>query len=522
MIGVLALIFTVAVFFSLAWEPQTAEALAENEYSDDAAGPDEVRVDHSTPVSYFEGKVIGIGTGNIFDDLINSRIPGVEIQFFNTYPDMLTALENEKIDAVCMDEPVIKYILAQEEHPVEYLDEKLDNYSYGFVFPKTDQGNALCKEFNEFLLRLWDNDEIDELEKKWFSADTDLNSMPDTADMKATKGTLRLACEALNPPFVYLESGKPVGYEIEIAQRFCMEYGYRLEIKDMNFDAVIPSITSGICDFGATALTITEERKQSVYFSEPDYEGGAVLVVKKTDPDISAGKGGKNIISGISESFDKNFIREDRYKLIIQGIAITVLLTVASAILGTVLAFGICMFRRTGIRFASVLSDIYVRILQGTPIVVLLMILYYVVLGKTGMSAVLVAIIGFALNFGAYVSEILRTGIESIDDGQREAALALGHTENQAFFRYIFPQAVIRIIPVYNQEIVSLLKNTSIVGYIAIQDLTKMTDIIRSRTYEAFFPLILTAVIYFIIAWIITLIMKQAMGLISPKRKRVD
>ena len=153
--------------------------------------------------------------------------------------------------------------------------------------------------------------------------------------------------------------------------------------------------------------------------------------------------------------------------------------------------------------------------------VVLLMILYYIVFSNSGLEAVWVAIIGFSLNFGAYASEIMRSGIESIDNGQREAALALGYSENQAFFRFIFPQAVVRFLPVFSQETVSLLKSTAIVGYIAIQDLTKMSDIIRSRTYEAFFPLIVTAVIYFLIAWIISVILRQILKAIDPnKRKR--
>ena len=114
----------------------------------------------------------------------------------------------------------------------------------------------------------------------------------------------------------------------------------------------------------------------------------------------------------------------------------------------------------------------------------------------------------------------MRSGIESIDAGQREAALALGYNENQTFFRFIFPQAAVRFIPVYKQEIVSLLKSTSIVGYIAIQDLTKMSDIIRSRTYEAFFPLIATAIIYFILAWIITVILKLLLGGFYRRRKK--
>jgi polar amino acid transport system substrate-binding protein len=114
----------------------------------------------------------------------------------------------------------------------------------------------------------------------------------------------------------------------------------------------------------------------------------------------------------------------------------------------------------------------------------------------------------------------MRSGIESIDPGQREAALALGFTENQSFFRFIFPQAAQRFLPVYRGEIVSLLKSTSIVGYIAVQDLTKMSDIIRARTYEAFFPLIATALIYFFLAWIITLILGRVLKGVDPKHRR--
>jgi polar amino acid transport system substrate-binding protein len=198
----------------------------------------------------------------------------------------------------------------------------------------------------------------------------------------------------------------------------------------------------------------------------------------------------------------------------------TCLITLLSAAFGTLLAFAVCMFRRTGSVLANAISNIYVKLLQGTPIVVLLMILYYVIFTHSGLSAMWVAVIGFSLNFGAYTSEIMRSGIESVDKGQREAALALGYTENQAFFRFIFPQAAVRFIPVYRGEVISLLKSTSIVGYIAIQDLTKMSDIIRSRTYEAFFPLIVTAVIYFILAWIISVLLKLVLGRIKPHKNK--
>ena len=133
------------------------------------------------------------------------------------------------------------------------------------------------------------------------------------------------------------------------------------------------------------------------------------------------------------------------------------------------------------------------------------------------MRAIWVAVIGFTLNFSAYVSEIMRSGIDSIETGQTEAALALGFSQRQTFFGFILPQAAVHFLPVYRGEMISLLKSTAVVGYIAIQDLTKMSDIIRSRTYEAFFPLIATALIYFFLAWIISVALKLVLSRIDPR-----
>jgi len=136
---------------------------------------------------------------------------------------------------------------------------------------------------------------------------------------------------------------------------------------------------------------------------------------------------------------------------------------------------------------------------------VMLMILFYVVFASTGLSAMIVAIITFAFNMAAYSSEMFRTSIESVDPGQKEAGLSMGFTKVRTFIYIILPQAVRKVIPIYKGEVISLLKMTSIVGYIAVVDLTKASDIIRSRTFDAFFPLIVVAIIYFILSWLLGL-----------------
>lgn len=156
--------------------------------------------------------------------------------------------------------------------------------------------------------------------------------------------------------------------------------------------------------------------------------------------------------------------------------------------------------------------------MRGTPVLVLLMIMFYVIMADSSVSGQVVAIVTFALNSAAYICEILRTNIESIDKGQTEAGLSLGFTRTQSFFHFVLPPAVRNSIPVYLGEIINLLKTTSIVGYVAVMDMTRASDLIRSRTFDAFFPLLLVALIYFLIAWLIGLLLKLAVN--TGKRRR--
>jgi polar amino acid transport system substrate-binding protein len=188
---------------------------------------------------------------------------------------------------------------------------------------------------------------------------------------------------------------------------------------------------------------------------------------------------------------------------------------------GTLLGGLICWMKMSKRKFLSGFANIYINLLRGTPVLVLLMIIYYIVFASVNINPVLVAIFAFGLNFAAYVSEMFRTSIESIDKGQKEAGIAGGFTKVQTFIHIITPQALRHLLPVYKGEFISLVKMTSIVGYIAVQDLTKASDIIRSRTFDAFFPLIMAAVLYLILAWLLTWALGYVEIRVDPKRKRL-
>ena len=473
-------------------------------------------------ISYYADKTIGVITGTLFETFVNEHYPEAEMEFFNSLPDMVQALKAGKIDTFLLGKDSAEPLMS-EVSGITCLPEPVGTFDAGIVFPKTPEADKVRAQMDEYITRIKADGTLDSILEFWKS-DKGRSSVVDMSGLTGENGTLRCATASDEVPSSFIVDGRFAGSDPDIVVRFCREYGYDVELITTEFSGVLPGLVAGIYDIAANEVVITEERKESVNFSVPYIQGPVVMIVNAVacaDSTSAAETTDNNgFLESIADSFVKNFIREERWKLILQGIATTCLITVLSAVSGTVLAFLICMFRRTGSRLANAISDIYVKIMQGTPMVVLLMILYYVIFGKSGLEAVWVAVVGFSLNFGAYASEIMRSGIGSIDGGQREAALALGYSENQAFFRFIFPQAAMHFLPVYSQEIVSLLKSTSIVGYIAIQDLTKMSDIIRSRTYEAFFPLIATALIYFILAWIISIILKLVSDSIDFRRRK--
>ena len=207
--------------------------------------------------------------------------------------------------------------------------------------------------------------------------------------------------------------------------------------------------------------------------------------------------------NSLTESFYNNLIAEDRYRMILDGLQVTLLITLCAALLGTLMGGLVCWMRMSQRRWLQQVAKVYIELMRGTPVLVLLMLMYYVVMAPLDATGIVVAIVTFAMNTAAYISEMLRTTIQGIDRGQTEAGLALGFTPRQTFFKIVLPQVVKAVMPVYQGEVVSLLKGTSIVGYIAVADMTRASDLIRSRTFDAFFPLIVTAIIYFLMAWLI-------------------
>ncbi|MDR1321269.1 MAG: amino acid ABC transporter permease [Gracilibacteraceae bacterium] len=223
-----------------------------------------------------------------------------------------------------------------------------------------------------------------------------------------------------------------------------------------------------------------------------------------------------DLFSGIVASFTMNFLNESRYLIILNGLKITFSLSVCAISLSLALACLTNFFRRSRWRFVRWIAMVYVDVIRGTPMVVQLLIIYFVVLPN--LSNFTVGVIAFGLNSGAYASEIIRAGIESVDRGQAEAGRSLGLGARDTMIHIIFPQAIKNILPALANEFIVLIKETSIVGYIGMIDLAKAGDIIRSRTYAPYMPLIGVAVIYYIIIKTLTTLLAR----FERRLKRMD
>lgn len=469
-------------------------------------------------VADYENAVIGVLTGSVYETYAKKLFPNAERKYYTLASDTILALEQGKIDAF-LNENTYVTALRWEGVEVETVDEFIDQTHAGYIFNKNPKNKLLLGQMNEFIRNSKENGYLDELKAKWLGK-TEPDEFPDVNALEGENGTIRVAVAPDTKPMCYIKDNIVVGYDVELLIDFAKEYGYKLDLTSLSFEGILPGVISGKYDMGASGLTITEERAQSVDFSDSIMTVDVVLITSKSD----GGAEVSSLWSDVKEGFNKTFIRENRWKLIVEGICVTILISFLSVLFGTLLGFCLYLLSRSDVKLIKKIVKgvlrVYSRIISGTPVVVILMMLFYVVFSEfRDMSGIVVAIIGFSLCFGAFVCDHLSVSVSSVDYGQTEAAYALSYTKNKAFYRIVLPQAMKIFMPSYCGQCVDLIKSTAVVGYIAVNDLTKMGDIIRSNTYEAFFPLIAVAVIYFIITWIIELLLNSVRKKFEPKRR---
>lgn len=474
----------------------------------------------------FEGRNIAVLTGTIMDQILDGAIDDLEYKYYDDYSSQLEALKKGDVDGIGTDLPMAELVVAQRPEEFAIFPEILADDSYGYILKK---GSELTPKFTEIITRFEEDGTLEALKTKWFSGNEDIMKI-DWEEYQITGrsgGTLRYTYDPISVPMGYIaDDGSPTGYEVELLLKIADVLDMNVEITRTNFSSLINFIQTDKADVASGSISITGERKEEVDFPTSHYIGGTVLVCRRENvaeasvegvSGEAAAEGGSSFLSGLRESFEKTFLRESRWKLVVNGLAVTLEISVCAGIIGTVLGFLLCLCLRSRKSWLALPVKVFFKLLQGIPSLVVLMITYFIIFGSVSVNAVIVAIIAFSVMFAASVAEILNTGIEAVDKGQWEAAVSLGFGKAGTFGRIIMPQAVRHVLPLYKGEFVSMMKLTSIVGYISIEDLTKAGDIVRSRTYEAFFPLIATAAIYFAVSSAVTFGIGRVEVKINPK-----
>lgn len=471
--------------------------------------------DRAYPETYEEldGLRAGVMTGSIQEDAVLNNFPNSPIQYFNNMSDVAEALFANKIDYF-VNSFVASRSMLKELPQIHMIETSVFENEYAFIFKKNDDKSAALRaQFDEFVLKHREDGVLDELEKIWVD-DENVTEHPPTFEIpnEGENGTLVLATSSTMTPFCFIYQEELTGFDVQLACMFCKEYGYGIRFADSDFAGIIPAVSSGKADFGAACITITEERAKSVDYSKPySTNQNYPMVLKKEDS-----QGG---LEELKENFYKTFIAENRWKLILNGLLVTFAISFLATIFGTLFGFILFIISRKAGKIFNNIIEKFSWVFSGLPMIVVLMILYYIVFAKLSISGIFVAAIAFSISIMLSVNSKLQTAVKSIDNGQIEGALSLGFNDSQTLFFFVLPQAMEQFMPNYLTLIIELIKGTSIVGYIAVQDLTKASDIIRSRTYEAFFPIIATALIYLVIIVVITVLFEKLAAKIEPKNR---
>ena len=358
------------------------------------------------------------------------------------------------------------------------------------------EDTVLCAAFNTFLHEFIASGERDQWLHDW-SINPDSMAVARRSIPVNTEGKTFVNGITLSYPFLFMKDEQLAGLEVDLMERFCRWGGYRAEYRIVDFPALIPALNTGKVDALVSHIQVTPERAKQVLFSDPYFEGSICCFGR--DPEASSGSG-KGLAQTVRDSIYANLIMEQHWKLLLQGLLVTLEISLFSILLSILLGAGFCFLRMRRSRALSGTVKLFTETVQGIPVLVVLMIMCYVIFAKSHVSGTLVAIFSFGLFYGARFSELFRSGMLSVGRGQWEAGAALGLSKFQTFRLIAFPQAFRHIIPVFKGEIVSLVKSTSIVGYVAVMDLTCASNVIRARTFDAFFPLILVSIIYILLS----------------------
>lgn len=452
------------------------------------------------------GLTVGMQNGLNYDLLLKDQCPDAEPILFSDFSAMNQSLLQGKISALLTES--VSFPTDKIEHPsFTALDGSLDKVGNHLILKNDGKGRALAAELNEYIAAYTEDGTSDELFSYWITNYDRGNVTVDKSGITGENGVLTFVAEAGYEPACFAgNDGELIGFDVDFIYHFCRKYGYEPKIIPLDYDAMSAAVVSGRCD-AAIGVVMDDEREEEVYFTDAYYYYDVIAVYNGDD--VESGSFFENLKSGLY----KTFIRENRWKMFLEGFETTLVIAILAVVFGSGLGLLLYLWCLHGKKAELKFTNGLCWLMSSTPTILLLMVLYYIVFSKYTLSNVCVAVIGFTLRFGCVFYERIVSGVKAVGIGQEEAAISQGFSRNQMFFRIQLPQAKRFFMSAYEGDVISLILETSVVGYITVMDLTKMSDLVRARTYEPFFPLIATALIYFLLIWLMTLLVRQLFAL---------
>ncbi|MCR4860212.1 MAG: ABC transporter substrate-binding protein/permease [Bacteroidales bacterium] len=440
---------------------------------------------------------LGVLTSLAHRPALVERYPGAVLKNYEDLPSLALALRSGKIDAaLCPDNALDAFLKGNPGLAVLPGALLRDSVAVAFRHNETE----LAVRFNAFLGQMRADGRLSGMTANWFGSDAPRSFY----HSHVREGVpLRVGIELGQSGLTVMEGDEETGFEPELMRRFGDEIGRPVHFVEMTGAGMIPALMSGKVDALVDAITPTPQRSANVLFSDPYYRGDLHLVAPDPDAVLSSPN------RGLGASLRANLLDDGRYLLILRGLWITLVIMLCSLVLGSLLGALLCWMDLYGPPALGRFARGYCEFIEGIPIVVLLLFMFYVVFAASTATALAVAVVTYSLHFAAGACECFRNGLESVPRGQYEAGQALGFS-NFGTLRYVvLPQAARQILLLFKGKSVALIENTSIVGFIALQDLTKVTDIIRTQTYNSLIPLVVVGLLYFLLAKLVGLLIDK-------------
>ncbi len=471
-----------------------------------------------TQLSQLTGLEVGTVLGTTYDsDVLNYVPDGPTFKYYSEMSEMLIALKRGGIAACCLDKPVAD-IAVSRNVGLTLMPQDAGLDANAVALPK---GSRLTKSVSEIVSMLVNDGTMDQLEQEWCNSPEQNRSLPEK-DWSTTNGVIRCAVDDATEPMSYRnEKGELVGLEVELANIIAKELNCELVLIPMSFDSVMSALSTNSVDMAIAGISITNERSE-LYDLSPAYRSAKVTLVTR---DVSATP--NNLLSRLSSMIVSSFARYGHGETLLSGLLITLLLVATSIPVGLAIGTGLASHivllsdpfdfgEQEGRRgFVKNTRNIIRAVLIGfetlmleVPIVIVLLILRYLLFDIASVPGVVVSFVGLAAALAASVSNIIREAVESLGSHPWELAASLGYTRWQTIHYVILPLVYKTNASSFHAAIVQTVFDTSVVGLIAVNDITRAADLVRARTTEALPAMFVTTSVYLILSKLLSMALK--------------